>query len=156
MKKRPLKRALHTTQHYGIVRYANVSQWRGQHVSGGVALGHDHHRFMDLETFMRIIALLSLIIGFLWQLLLDGQTFTHAVGGIICGALAMACGVVSARKEHANAVRRWEGRIMAGLGLLLAVACIVLLPSAYRFQAKFNERRSVLPQVQEPTPNGLK
>jgi hypothetical protein len=89
---------------------------------------------------MRVIALLSLFFGVLAQLLLDGQTFTHAALGIICGAVAVACGLGSARRDRADATCRWEGRIMAGLGLMLGVFCIVQLPSAYRGQAKFNER----------------
>ena len=89
---------------------------------------------------MRVIALLSLILGFMGLMLLDGQTFTHAVFGILFGAAAFGCGLGSARKDFSNAVCRWEGRIMAGLGLVLVVVCVVQLPSAYRFQTKFNER----------------
>ncbi len=95
---------------------------------------------------MRVIALLSLIFGFMMQFLLDGQTFTHAVLGIVCGVAAVACGLASARKDRPN---RWEGRIMAGLGLVLGVWCVVMLPSAYRFQEKFNGRREQRQKMDE-------
>ena len=89
---------------------------------------------------MRVIALLSLLFGFMGELLLDGQTFTHAVLGIIFGAAAIGCGLGSARKDRTNATCRLEGRIMAALGLALVVFCVIQLPSAYRFQTKFNAR----------------
>jgi len=100
---------------------------------------------------MRVIALLSLLFGFMAQMLLDGQTFTHAVFGIVCGAVAVACGLGSARKDRLNATCRWEGRIMAGLGLVLTVVCVVMLPSAYKFQKKFNDKKEHLQKTQQRT-----
>jgi len=38
---------------------------------------------------------------------------------------------------------------MAGLGLALGIWCIVMLPSAYRFQEKFNGRREQRQQKEE-------
>jgi hypothetical protein len=87
---------------------------------------------------MRVIALLSLLFGFIGLGLLDGQTFTHAVMGIVFGAAAVTCGMASARRDPAH---RWEGWIMAALGAGLGLWCIVLLPSGYRFQKQFNDRR---------------
>ena len=87
---------------------------------------------------MRVIALLALLFGFLAQWILNGQVFTHAVFGIVCGLTALACGLASARKDRPH---RWEGRIMAGLGFALGVWCLVMIPSAWRFQEKFNGRR---------------
>ena len=87
---------------------------------------------------MRPAALLCLIIGILMQGLLDGQTFTHAVSGIVLGGIAIACGLASARKDPPH---HWEGRIMAALGLALGVWCIIMLPSSYRFQKQFNDRK---------------
>jgi hypothetical protein len=98
---------------------------------------------------MRVIALLSLLFGLVGLMLLDGQTFTHAVTGILFGAAAFGCGWGSARKDFSNLACRWEGRIMAVLGLVLVVICVVRLPSAYRFQARFNER-SKSQQNQKP------
>ena len=89
---------------------------------------------------MRVVAVLALIFGGMAQMLLDGQTFTHAVFGIICGVAAVFAGLGSARKDYAIEGRRWLGRIMAGLGLVLAIFCAVRLPSAFRYQAKFNEQ----------------
>lgn len=86
---------------------------------------------------MRVIALLSLLFGFLAQALLDGQVFTHAIFGILCGIIAIASGLASARNDPPH---RWVGRIMAGLGLPLIIWCAVMAPSAYQFQRQFNKR----------------
>src|SRR2546429_7063745 len=95
---------------------------------------------------MRIIALLALLFGFFAQMLLDGQVFTHAVFGILCGVAALTCGLAAGRKDPSH---RWEGRIMAGLGFTLGVWCLVMLPSAYRFQEKFNGRREQRQKIEE-------
>jgi len=87
---------------------------------------------------MRVIALLCLLFGFFAQGLLDGQTFTHAVLGIVFGAGAVASGLAAARKDRPH---RLEGRILAVLGLALGVWCIIMIPSTYRFQRQFNGSR---------------
>jgi peptidoglycan/LPS O-acetylase OafA/YrhL len=86
---------------------------------------------------MRVIALLCLLFGFVIQPLLDGQVFTHAVLGIVCGCVALACGLASAREDPPH---RWEGRIMAILGVALGVWCLISLPGTYERQKRFNER----------------
>jgi hypothetical protein len=58
---------------------------------------------------MRVIALLSLLFGFTGLMLLDGQTFTHVVMGLILGVVAFACGFGSARRDQASPTCRWEG-----------------------------------------------
>lgn len=96
---------------------------------------------------MRIVALLSLFFGLLGLMLLDGQVFTHAVQGIICGTIAIGCGEASARKARSSAMRRWIGHSLAALGLLLLAFSVTQLPGAYQFQTKFNERsRGQMPQ----------
>ena len=87
---------------------------------------------------MRVVALLALIFGFMAQFLLNGQVFTHAVFGVVCGVAALVCGLASACRDRPH---RWEGRIMAGLGLALGLWCVVMLPSAYPRQQQFNRRR---------------
>lgn len=72
------------------------------------------------------------------QLMLNGQTFAHACFGVFCGVAALTCGLASARKDPAH---RWLGRIMAGVGVVLAIWCVVLIPSAYHYQKRFNDRR---------------
>jgi len=102
-------------------------------LSGPARLSFDVRR----DT-MRVVALLCLLFGFMGLGLMDGQTFTHAVMGLVFGAVAVACGMASARRDPPH---RWEGWIMAALGVVLGLWCIVLLPSAYRFQKEFNGRR---------------
>jgi hypothetical protein len=101
---------------------------------------------------MRAIAFLALLFGFMMQLILDGQPFSHAVFGIACGVAAIACGL---RSSHIDRPNRWEGRVMAGLGFALAVWCVVMLPSASRTQEKFNDRRDQIQKMKEhsQTPN---
>jgi hypothetical protein len=89
---------------------------------------------------MRVIALLSLMFGFIGIMILDGQPFAHAVMGIVFGVAAFACGFGSARRDRASAQCRWEGKTMGILGLILIVVCAVQLPSSYRFQTRFNQR----------------
>jgi hypothetical protein len=103
---------------------------------------------------MRVIALLALLFGTMFQMLLDGQVFTHAVFGIICGIAAVIGGLASARKDYVDEGRRWLGRIMAGLGLALAIFCVIQLPSAYGRQARFNalSRRAHETMKSEATP----
>jgi hypothetical protein len=89
---------------------------------------------------MSVIGFLALIFGFTGLMLLDGQTFSHAVMGIACGVAAIGSGLACSRKDYARGRRRWGGWVMAILGLGLAVFCVIQLPSAYRFQKQFNTR----------------
>jgi hypothetical protein len=89
---------------------------------------------------MRVIALLSLIFGFMGLMILDGQPFSHAVMGVILGIAAVGCGFGSARRDYVDSTCRWEGRIMGVLGLILIAVCALQLPSSYRFQTRFNQR----------------
>jgi hypothetical protein len=92
---------------------------------------------------MRVIALLCLIFGLLAQGILDGQTFTHCVFGIFCGCTALGCGLAAARTKQNDKTRRWEGRIMAVLGMLLILFLLPQLPSTFRFQTEFNQIREL-------------
>jgi len=92
---------------------------------------------------MKVIALLALLLGCLAQGLLDGQVFTHALLGIGCGVVAVLCGLRALRNDPA---RRRAALILAGLGVVLCLWCIVAIPSAYRFQEKFNSQRRGLEQ----------
>ena len=95
-------------------------------------------------TTVRVTATLALIIGFMMQPILDGQTFTHAVLGVVCGAAAIAGGVYIVRADRSN---RREGWTIGGLGLVLGLWCLVMLPSAYRYQQKFNDLKKRRPAV---------
>jgi hypothetical protein len=101
---------------------------------------------------MRVTALLSLFFGFTGLMLLNGQTFSHAIMGIICGIVAIGSGLACARKDHVNGGRRWGGRGAAILGLGLTVYCAIQLPSAYRFQKKFNARSKEFHEWNQATP----
>src|SRR5947209_6058417 len=89
---------------------------------------------------MRVTALFSLLFGLLGLMLLDGQVFTHAVIGIICGGVAIGCGLASARKAQSSTKDRWVGRTLAGFGLMLTLLSAAQLPGAYEFQSRFNKR----------------
>jgi hypothetical protein len=89
---------------------------------------------------MRVTAPLALIFGFMWQLILDGQTFNHAMLGVLCGVIAFAFGTRWALKNRPQRARSVEGYTMAALGIALTLFCVIHLPSDYRFQSKFNER----------------
>src|SRR5262252_2062827 len=87
---------------------------------------------------MRVIALLALLFGITMQPMLNGQPFTNAVFGIVCGVTAFVCGRAAARRDPPN---RGIGLIMAGLGVALGVWCLAVLPFVYPVQKKFNESK---------------
>jgi hypothetical protein len=90
------------------------------------------------DSGLRVVAIIALLFGYGEQPLLDGQLFSHAVVGIFCGLVAVGCGIGSLRSDSQS---RTVGMSLAGLGLLLAAWCLISLPSAYRFQEQFNNRR---------------
>jgi hypothetical protein len=90
---------------------------------------------------MRIItALVFLLVGLGFTLLLNGQTFTNSLVGIALASAAIAIAFGPARDDSAPRARLWKARILVGLGVLLAVALLTQLRSAYRFQSGFNRR----------------
>jgi len=91
---------------------------------------------------MRVVALLSLIFGFIGLQLLDGQVFTHAVMGVVFGVLAIAGGMWSAWRDRLDKACLRTGRVLAALGVLLLGLSVVQLPGAYERQARFNGRSS--------------
>jgi len=90
---------------------------------------------------MRVIALLSLMFGFLGLGYLDGRPFFHALVGLLFGVAAFGCGFGSARRDRANLTCRWQGRIMGVLGLMLLVVCVARLPSSFRIQQRNVDQR---------------
>lgn len=81
---------------------------------------------------MRVLALLSLVVGFCLQFLLNGQPYSNAWGGMLCGAIAATCGWIAARTDR-------ERKVFVGLGALLIVLCGVVMPGAWREQDRFNK-----------------
>jgi hypothetical protein len=86
---------------------------------------------------MNTVALLALFFGFMGMMLLDGQVFTHAVIGIVCGIVSVVCGFVLSQRGRDP---RWTSWMIGALGLALAIWCGIKAPSAYRSQQKFNNR----------------
>ncbi len=87
---------------------------------------------------MHAAALICLILGVLFPLLLNGQTFTNSLIGIAFSSTSVALCVAAERKTHSIRETTWRGRVIAALGVLLAVMLLVQLPSAYTFQSFFN------------------
>ena len=94
---------------------------------------------------MRIIALLTLILGFLAQLILDGQVFDHALFGVLCGLITFTCCIILLRKQS-----KWGIKILAGFGLLLLVLSLLNLPSTYRNQKQFNNKIEQIRKMRNP------
>jgi hypothetical protein len=86
---------------------------------------------------MHAIAFLALVFGLMGMMLLDGQVFTHALTGIVCGMVSVVCGVVLSRRGRDP---RWTSWMIAAMGLGLAIWCGIEAPSAYGRQKKFNDR----------------
>ena len=81
----------------------------------------------------------ALIFGAAAPFALNGQQFTNDLFGIICGFTTAVCGLALRRTNEANAAERRDGLVMAVLGIVLALALLPQLPSAYRSQAQFNQ-----------------
>ena len=89
---------------------------------------------------MRVIAILAILLGVFAQMLLDGQVFTHALFGLICGLIAIACALFSLRRKPTVRSRKFGAWILIACGLALAIGSLLSLPSTYRYQKQFNER----------------
>lgn len=97
---------------------------------------------------MRVVALFAILGGFMLQLMPAGTPFATALFGVFCGITAIACGLASAQQDPPH---RAIGRGMAGLGVLLAIICLTILPSAYREQKELDAHRAVrIPRRSRP------
>jgi FtsH-binding integral membrane protein len=95
---------------------------------------------------MQVLAFLCLVFGFTAQLLLDGQVFSHVVFGIICGIASLLCGIGLVRRHKLGKAGQWEGWLFALPGLIMAVACLLMAPSAYEQEKRFNEMSEIARQ----------
>jgi len=96
---------------------------------------------------MRIFgALFSLLLGLMFPLLLNGQTFRNSLLGMAfaLGSIALILGMKSDRPDRK--LNPDGGRRVVGLGILLIVALGVQLPSAYQSQIQFNRKVKELRQ----------
>lgn len=71
-------------------------------------------------------------------MLLSGQTFTNGVLGILCAGSAVVLAIGPARDRSISLTGRWACGIIVGLGALVVLVLLALLPSGYRFQEQFN------------------
>jgi hypothetical protein len=99
-----------------------------------------------------IAAVVCLLIGIGFPLLLNGQTFTNSVLGIVFAGAAV--GLAWDWRDYE--ARRTARRIVAVLGVLLGVVLVAQLPSAYRFQRGFNRRVEQLRQRRQQGGGGGK
>jgi hypothetical protein len=104
---------------------------------------------------MRAAALISLIAGVLFPLLLNGQTFTNSLIGIAFSSISVALCVIAERKARSFRETTWRGRVIAALGVLLAVVLLVQLPAAYTFQTSFNRSMEEIRQKRAAPEPGM-
>jgi hypothetical protein len=87
-----------------------------------------------------VLALMLLMFGFAFPLLLNGQTFTNSVVGLAFVSAAAALALGSARGARESDSTRWSAWLIFVLAVLLGSALLAQLPSAYRFQRGFNRQ----------------
>jgi hypothetical protein len=88
---------------------------------------------------MRLVAaLLCMLLGLAFPLLLNGQTFTNSLFGIVFASAAVVLVLGPASERKAPRARLLVGRITVILGVLWIAALIGQLKSAYRYQSDFN------------------
>ncbi len=86
-------------------------------------------------------AVLSLLLGIAFPLLLNGRPFSNNLMGIAFALVAAALILGKSRRRRAEESGLGAGdRVVVGLAVLLALALAVQLPSAYRFQVDFNRK----------------
>ena len=91
------------------------------------------------------VAVLLLVPGLAFPLLLNGQEFTNSLVAMVCalGAVALVLGPMIRRRGTRRSTPV-GGKFVLGLGLLLTVGLAVHLPTAYRVQSQFNRRMQEL------------
>ena len=90
---------------------------------------------------MRLVfAIVFLMLGLAFPLVLNGQTFTNSLLGLAGAGLAAVMALGPAWRGRPKASLGRARTVVAGLAALLSFALVVQLPSAYRFQAGFNRR----------------
>ena len=91
-----------------------------------------------------IIVLICLCVGVLPLLLLDGQTFTNALAALFFYLVAIVLCARFARDQRTPQGQKRAWRLATTLVALLALWILLTLPSAYRFQKRFNMTRRAL------------
>jgi len=102
------------------------------------------------------IVLLCLCVGAIPLCLLNGQTFTNSLVAlpfflvpiVLCAAFALD------RRTPEDQKRAW--RLATMLMVLLAIGILLTLPSAYRFQVRFNKVKEAIHRALTSPPEAMK
>ncbi len=100
------------------------------------------------------VAVLSLLLGIAFPLLLNGQPFSNNLLGIgfALGAVSLILGRSLGRGVPKPDLRAGD-KVVIGLAVVLVVFLAVQLPSAYRFQADFNRK---VKELRKARANGVR
>jgi hypothetical protein len=91
-------------------------------------------------------ALLLLFLGFFPQLMLDGQTFTRDIMGIVFFSTAVFLALRLIRASRTGRVGLWACRLVAVIGTLFSALLTLQLHESYRFQTRFNSKMQQIRQ----------
>jgi hypothetical protein len=95
---------------------------------------------VTIAMYLRTLAGSALLFGGLFQLLLNGHPFQNALVGIACclfTLLAEFMASLSTRFARCS-------KMLILLGLVLGLACVAILPNAYRAEQKLQKFRQQL------------
>jgi hypothetical protein len=83
-------------------------------------------------------AIVLLLVGLMFPLLLNGQTFTNSIIGIcfLVGSAVMSVCDLARTDRYAAPFK-----VFLGLAVLLILILLIRLPTEYAFQTRFNQRR---------------
>lgn len=85
------------------------------------------------------LAIFLLILGMVIPLLLNGQTFTNSIIGILCLSVSVAICLFSEYQATADSKGGVSRRIVGGLSVFVIVRLLMQMPSNYEFQTRFNQ-----------------
>lgn len=94
----------------------------------------------DNSAVRLVLAVSCLMIGVMNALLLDGQPFRNDLVGVACAGASVLLALGPARDPRGPDARHLVGGMVVAIGVLLAAALAVQIPSAYRSQRDFNRR----------------
>ena len=96
-----------------------------------------------------LLAIFLFILGIAIPLLLNGQTFTNGIVGIVfLSASAVRC-VILERRAGVDDDEYVYRRIVAGLCVIIIVMLILQMPANHEFQSQFNQGVEKLRQAEQ-------